>query len=134
MAHPYHHAESSVIKWGGDVKDYVAIHSWFDESKAHIADFRHRALRHHTEGIFMCESIFGVTIVNSQGRKVPVRFIGEQHVKEDLGWIPTVKDWFKNIESESWMMKRGTNVAENVKKASKSNGAKVKAVDHAEAT
>tara|TARA_B100000745_G_scaffold300218_1_gene253347 strand:+ start:3000 stop:3404 length:405 start_codon:yes stop_codon:yes gene_type:complete len=134
MAHPYHHAESSVIKWGGDVKDYVAIHSWFDESKAHMADFRHRALRHHTEGIFMCESIFGVTIVNSQGRKVPVRFIGEQHVKEDLGWIPTVKDWFKNIESESWMMKRGTNVAENVKKASKSNGAKVKAVDHAEAT
>ena len=134
MAHPYHHAESSVIKWGGDVKDYVAIHSWFDESKAHMADFRHRALRHHTEGIFMCESIFGVTIVNSQGRKVPVRFIGEQHVKEDLGWIPTVKDWFKNIESESWMMKRGTNVAENVKKVSKSNGAKVKAVDHAEAT
>jgi hypothetical protein len=125
MAHPYHHAESSVIKWGGDVKDYVAIHSWFDESKAHIADFRHRALRHHTEGIFMCESIFGVTIVNSQGRKVPVRFIGEQHVKEDLGWIPTVKDWFKNIKAESWMMKRGTNVAENVKKASKSNGAKV---------
>ena len=134
MAHPYHHAESSVIKWGGDVKDYVAIHSWFDESKAHMADFRPRALRHHTEGIFMCESIFGVTIVNSQGRKVPVRFIGEQHVKEDLGWIPTVKDWFKNIKSESWMMKRGTNVAENVKKASKSNGAKVKAVDHAEAT
>ena len=134
MAHPYHHAESSVIKWGGDVKDYVAIHSWFDESKAHMADFRHRALRHHTEGIFMCESIFGVTIVNSQGRKVPVRFIGEQHVKEDLGWIPTVKDWFKNIESESWMMKRGTNVAENVKKVSKSNGAKVKAVDHAGAT
>ena len=133
MAHPYHHAESSVIKWGGDVKDYVAIHSWFDESKAHMADFRHRALRHHTEGIFMCESIFGVTIVNSQGRKVPVRFIGEQHVKEDLGWIPTVKDWFKNIESESWMMKRGTNVAENVKKVSKSNGAKSKAVDHAEA-
>jgi len=133
MAHPYHHAESSVIKWGGDVKDYVAIHSWFDESKAHMADFRHRALRHHTEGIFMCESIFGVTIVNSQGRKVPVRFIGEQHVKEDLGWIPTVSDWFKNIKSESWMMKRGTNVAENVKKVSKSNGAKSKAVDHAEA-
>ena len=87
MAHPYHHAESSVIKWGGDVKDYVAIHSWFDESKAHIADFRHRALRHHTEGIFMCESIFGVTIVNSQGRKVPVRFIGEQHVKSRSSFI-----------------------------------------------
>jgi len=63
----------------------------------------------------MCESIFGITIVNSQGRKVPVRFIGEQHVKEDLGWIPTVKDWFKNIKPESWMMKRGTNLVEDVK-------------------
>ena len=134
MAHPYHHAESSVLKWGGDVKDYVAIHSWFDESKAHMADFRHRALRHHTEGIFMCESIFGITVVNSQGRKVPVRFIGEQHVKEDLGWIPTVKDWFKNIQPESWMMKRGTNVTEDVRKARKSNGVKTEAMDHAETT
>jgi len=134
MAHPYHHAESSVLKWGGDVKDYVAIHSWFDESKAYMADFRHRALRHHTEGIFMCESIFGITVVNSQGRKVPVRFIGEQHVKEDLGWIPTMQDWFKNIKTESWMMKRGTNVSEDVKKARESNGAQTEAMDHAETT
>src|SRR5947207_577339 len=53
MAHPYHHALSSVRKWGGCVEDYSRIHSWFDESKLIIADFRHRALRHHAEGIFM---------------------------------------------------------------------------------
>ena len=49
MAHPYHHSLSSVKKWGGTVEDYVRIHSWFDESKQIIADFRHRALRHHAE-------------------------------------------------------------------------------------
>lgn len=53
MAHPYHHALSSVKKWGGTVEDYLAIRGWFDESKKIIADFRHRALRHHAEGIFM---------------------------------------------------------------------------------
>jgi hypothetical protein len=110
MAHPYHHAISSARKWGGEPEDYQKIHDWFDESKAHMADFRHRALRHHTEGIFMAERIFGVTIVNSVGRVVPVRYIGEQHVKEDLGRIPTVADWLSNIKTEGWMLGRGKNL------------------------
>ena len=53
MAHPYHHALSSVKKWGGTVDDYIDLHSWFDASKLILADFRHRALRHHAEGIFL---------------------------------------------------------------------------------
>jgi hypothetical protein len=85
MAHPYHHALSSVQKWGGIAEDYLPLHSWFDESKAIIADFRHRALRHHAEGIFMAERFFGATLTLSSGRIVPVRWIGEQHVREDLG-------------------------------------------------
>ena len=40
MAHPYHHALSSVKKWGGAVEDYLPIHSWFDASKEILADFR----------------------------------------------------------------------------------------------
>lgn len=62
MAHPYHHSLSSVKKWGGAVDDYLPIHNWFDASKQITADFRHRALRHHAEGIFMAETIFGPTI------------------------------------------------------------------------
>lgn len=34
---------------------------------------------------------------------VPVRLVGEQHVKDDLGWIPTVKDWLVNLKVEPWM-------------------------------
>ncbi len=47
MAHPLHHAERSVAKYGGSVSDYIDLHTWMDASKAHMADFRHRALRHH---------------------------------------------------------------------------------------
>ena len=72
-----------------------------------MADFRHRALRHHSEGIYMLESIFGITILT--GRIVPVRFIGEQHVLEDLGRIPTVADWLGKIQPESWMLAKEGN-------------------------
>jgi hypothetical protein len=67
MGHCYHHALSSVRKWGGTAEDYLPLHSWFDESKSITADFRHRALRHHAEGIFMLERLFGVTARSAQG-------------------------------------------------------------------
>ena len=28
MAHPFHHALSSVKKWGGTVDDFIAVHAW----------------------------------------------------------------------------------------------------------
>jgi len=105
--HPIHHAKSSAKKYGGKAEDYLPIHNWFDESKAFHASFRHRALRHHSEGIFMAERIFGVTIRTSDGKDVPTRFIGEQHVQEDLGFIPSVSDWLKNIRPEPWMLRVG---------------------------
>ena len=68
MGHCYHHALSSVRKWGGEPEDYLPIHQWFDEpSKLIIADFRHRALRHHAEGAFMAERFFGTKITVSTG-------------------------------------------------------------------
>jgi len=103
MAHPYHHALSSVKKWRGTVNDYLPLHSWFDESKMLTADFRHRALRHHAEGIFMAERVFGPTLQLSTNRIVPVRWVGEQHVLEDLGFIPSFADWAKLIRPEPWM-------------------------------
>lgn len=115
--HPYHHALSSVRKFGGVPEDYQAIHDWFDESKMFFADFRHRALRHHAEGIYMAERIFGVTIKNADGKQVPVRYIGEQHVREDLGRIPSVQDWFSKIEGERWMRPRPHDVDDDIYEA-----------------
>lgn len=103
MAHPYHHALSSVRLWGGTVEHYLPLHQWFDESKSIIADYRHRALRHHAEGIFMLERIFGTTLALPGGRVIPVRWVGEQHVREDLGRIPSYADWVRAIRPEPWM-------------------------------
>lgn len=107
MSHPLHHAISSAKKHGGKFEDYMPIHEWFDETKAHYPDMRHRALRHHAEGIFWAEQKFGAFIINSDGKMIPTRFIGEQHVMEDLGWIPTIKDYLDKMEVTGWMYKPG---------------------------
>lgn len=103
MTHPYYHAKSSARLFGGKPDDYLAIHAWFDATKESFCDFRHRALRHHAEGIFECERNFGATITNSDGKEIPVRYIGEQHVMEDCGRIPSLADWLSRIRPESWM-------------------------------
>ena len=103
MAHPYHHALSSAQKWGGTADDYLPLHAWFDEpSKLIVADFRHRALRHHAEGVFGLERAFGTAITISTGRVV-VRLIGEQHCIEDLGFVPSFADWVRCIRPQPWM-------------------------------
>ena len=51
----------------------------------------------------MAETIFGQTLTLSTGRIIPTRWVGEQHVKEDLGFIPSFADWVKAIRPEPWM-------------------------------
>lgn len=105
MAHPFHHAVSSVKRFGGQSQDYLPVHQWFDQTKAHMADARHRAILHSSFGIFLCEQVFGTTIINSTGRHIPVRLIAEQHVLEDMGGrIPSVQDWLTNLPLEAWMV------------------------------
>jgi len=107
MAHPWQHAVSSSRKFGGSPVDYLEIHQWFDETKAWIGHSKHRMFRHHSEGIFECEKRFGMTITNSDGKDVYVRYVGEQHVKEDCNnYIPTAKEWVDNINTPTeWMIK-----------------------------
>ena len=109
MAHPWDHSKSSARRFGGSPLDYIAIHNWFDETKAWLGHSKHRMFRHHSEGIFECEQRFGMTITNSDGKDVYVRYIGEQHVKEDcFGYIPTAKEWVDNINNGNppqWMIR-----------------------------
>lgn len=103
MATAYHHAVSSAKKFGGSPQDYQAIHDWIDGSKAHFGDFRHRALRHHTLGVFDAEQVFGTFIKNSDHKLVTVRQIAEQHVIEDMGSLVTVQDWLAELKPQPWM-------------------------------
>jgi hypothetical protein len=107
MAHPLQHCKSSVKKFGGQISDYEAIHSWFDETKAWYGHSMHRLFRHHSEGIFECERIFGAYFINSDGKKVYTRYVGEQHVKEDCnGYIPSAREWILFMNNpQPWMLK-----------------------------
>lgn len=107
MAHPVEHAKSSVRKWGGIIDDYIHIHHWFDDTKSWIGNSKHRIFRHHAEGIFLCEKEFGKSFINSDGKTVYTRYVGEQHVKEDcLGYIPSAKEWINNLNNPpKWMVK-----------------------------
>lgn len=75
-----------------------------------MSDMRHRSLKHHSAGIYEAERVFGNSIINSDGKEVFVRYIGEQHVIEDLGFIPSLEDWFENMEMQKWMMSRDMRI------------------------
>jgi len=118
MANVVYHAMSSAKKHGGTWEQYIHIHNWFDETKAWIPDSRHRAMRHHAEGIFECEKIFGptvkVTLSSGYIKEVPTRLIGEQHVIEDCGFIPKAWDYVQGMKKDLWMRKVGIKLDVNL--------------------
>ena len=106
MSHPFYHAKSSAKKFGGHFEDYIVLHEWFDQTKAHLPDARHRAVLHSSFGIYMAQQVFGEVIVRkSDGKPVPTRMLGEQHILEDMGMIPTLQDWLKELPLRSWMIR-----------------------------
>lgn len=100
---PLIHAKNSVKKYGGKIDDYLNVHSWFDQTKSHVPEMKHRIFLHNSFGIFLCEQQFGVYITNSDNSKVDVRSLGEDHVIEDLGFIPTLDECCKLIQNADWL-------------------------------
>jgi hypothetical protein len=100
---PYYHAKNSVNKYGGKIEDYQALHNEMDSSKSAHATMAHRLVFHSAFGIYIMERIFGETITNSDGVKVCVRDIAEDHVLEDLHFIPSLDHWLKNLKLQDWM-------------------------------
>src|SRR4051812_11266930 len=103
MSNPLVHAERSARKWGGSAHDYLALHQWFDATKGHLPDNRHRMLLHNSFGMLLAEQVFSPVIHNSLGRRVFVRDLAAQHIVEDLGFIPTVQDCLAELPLQPWM-------------------------------
>ncbi len=100
---PHLHAKNSARKYGGKPEEYQAYHDFFDQTKALEASVKHRALLHSAWGIFLLEQVFGKTMTNSEGKVVSIRDIGEDHVLEDLGSIPSASDYLKHMDIAPWM-------------------------------
>ena len=83
MAHSLFHAKSSARSFGGTLEVYLPLHNWFDATKCIRADFRHRALRHHKQGVALAKQIFG-ELING----VDTDILGQQHNMEDFQYNP----------------------------------------------
>ena len=124
MSKPWIHAKNSAKKFGGEPADYMSIHNLMDSSKGAIGDNRHRTLTHNSWFIGAdgpLEKIFGPVIINSDGREVSVRDIGEQHILEDFGmkFIPTAQDYLQEMEIKNWMNNGKEGVPSSFKKIEK---------------
>jgi hypothetical protein len=92
------------------------IHEFIDHSKIAVADVRHRAMLHSAWGIYVVQQVYGTHFVNSDGKEVSVRDVAEEHIQQDLGFIPTMEDWLKEMPIQKWMsgtMKRRTVITFN---------------------
>lgn len=103
MSKPLIHARSSAKRWGGKPADYLAIHEKMDTTKMAHAEVTHRCVFHSAFGVYLIEELFGRVLTNSDGKEVFVRDVAEQHVLEDLGFIPSLSDWLQEMPAQPWM-------------------------------
>lgn len=120
MADAWHHAVSSARTWGGVPEDYLPVHQWFDETKEWLPDARHRAIRHHSEGIGECIRALGPTVTvhgNVREKEIPTRWVAEQHVREDFGRIPTAAEFLRTMPLEPWMVRGAKKLSRELEQA-----------------
>jgi hypothetical protein len=59
--------------------------------------------------------VFGAFIVNSEGKKIETRYIVINHIKEDLGFVPTIEQWVSCLPFKPWMGGQTVNQTTNTK-------------------
>lgn len=100
---PFLHSKAHSRKYGGSPSDYADIDDFMDSSKSAFPDVRHRAILHSSFGCFIVEKVFGRTRINSEGKEYSPRDIAEDHIIQDLGFIPTVEQYLRNMATQVWM-------------------------------
>ena len=105
------HGKIHAKKYGGHPNDYADIDDFIDSTKQAVADVRHRAILHSAFGCFLVERVFGRTRFNSEGKEYSPRDVAEDHIQQDLGFIPTMEHYLQNMTVQPWMsgtMKKNT--------------------------
>jgi len=98
---PIKHCQISQKRWGGVLEDYLPIHEFIDSTKILCADNRHRILHTHWALDNVVLPLFGHTLINSDGKMVPVKEMVERdHLLADYRnqFIPTLNDFIVAID------------------------------------
>ena len=82
---------------------YIPIHEFIDSSSSAFPDIRHRAILHNSFGCHLVERVFGSYATNSDGLMYSPRTIAEEHIQDDLGFIPTLSHYLNNMTLQKWM-------------------------------
>lgn len=90
---PFQHARITANAIGGTWRDYVALHTAFDRSKGAYGKMLHRSVLHSDLGIETVLRIMGSVIRLHDGTTVDAAAVGDQHVRDDLGFVPSVEEW-----------------------------------------
>jgi hypothetical protein len=103
---PIYHARSSAHRHGGHWRDYVAVHSFFDQSKAAFPSVQHRVFLHTTDfGRAAAVATFGNTLQLTGGGSASVEELVDQHLREDLGFRVTMDDWLNKLDPPEWAVR-----------------------------
>lgn len=144
MSKPWIHSQSSAKKFGGKPEDYIAVHEFMDCSKGAVSDNRHRVATHSSWFIMevlprvrfpnsceMSNDFKFHTIINSDGKAVSIRDIGEQHVIEDYRnkYIPTLQDYVDHMELAPWMLNGISGFPNSYKKLDEFNKQKARTAE-----
>ncbi|GIW89663.1 MAG: hypothetical protein KatS3mg109_0095 [Pirellulaceae bacterium] len=89
---PYDHACLHAEMFGGKPEDYLPVDEFLDQTKGHCPDFRHRSILHNAFGMLLAEQVLGPVVINSDGEPIAVREIARQHIMQDCGCVPTLKE------------------------------------------
>jgi hypothetical protein len=90
---PYIHAKSSAGLDGRPWIEDLAIHEFIDSSKVAFSEMRHRLILHSGD--------FGAALTSMAfPDRMDAVAITHRHIKEDLGWVPDLKDWLKACRPE----------------------------------
>jgi hypothetical protein len=100
---PFIHSKIHAKKYGGVPDDYADIDDFIDSTKQAVPDVRHRTILHSAFGCFLVEKIFGRVRTNSSGKEYSPRDVAEDHILQDLGFIPTMERYLNCMTVEPWM-------------------------------
>lgn len=93
----YQHAHQSAIIFGGESKDYLAIHELIDSNKVVSPSIFGRFFLHHYDvGGYILEHVFGKEIKGVEVKKILL-----QHLFEDYGKVIFFKDWVSSFDLEN---------------------------------
>lgn len=93
---PFTHAQIAARRYGGDAAHWLPYHDWWDRSKAAFPSMQHRMFLHSELGIHWFVEKHGETIA-VPGCAARTRSIAEDHMAEDVGFVPTVETWLQTL-------------------------------------